>query len=682
MKNMLLVVPLALLVLASNAQEEIPEEVNLQWLSDDLLGFQDADANYEDLYENLVQILSSPYDLNKVTSEELNLLHLLTDNQVKNLIDYRTRHGKLLDVYELQVIPDFDPEVISRLLPFVKVVDATNNFNRTLLQRMFSADHSYVVSRFERTFETRKGFKQSSGSIPPYPGSPGKHYFRFRSSLPGDFSIGVTKEKDAGEVVRLDPKNGWWGFDFTSYHVQFQHKGKLKNVVMGDFQTQFAQGLVLGGAFGLGKGGETVSTTRKSHIGFSPYTSINESGYQRGIGITLEPIRNVLISAFYSRAKRDASAGADTLTVSSFQTSGLHRTKRELDNRKKVTEQHYGVVFHWNKNALDVGVIASGIHFGIPVRKTPSLHNQYAFTGSKNVNTGIFLNYRAGNVSFFSEAARSFEGGSGGIAGVLMTPDKNLDVAVVYRYYARNFYTFYSNAFSENTQPQNERGVYWGWKYRWSRRYSITGYADLFTFPWLAFRRYSPSSGYEWLLRANYQPSKKVSVFIQHREEVKSRNLPETNRLLYLVGKGLKRNVTLSCDYGIGERIRLKSRMQYNSYSFNKQISEGFALIQDIRFSLGRFELTGRHALFHTDHYDNRLYVYENDAWLAYSLPAYSGIGVRNYALIEYRLHKQLTLWLRYARTRLLKAAKIGSGPETIDGNTKNDVKFQARYKF
>jgi hypothetical protein len=162
---------------------------------------------------------------------------------------------------------------------------------------------------------------------------------------------------------------------------------------------------------------------------------------------------------------------------------------------------------------------------------------------------------------------------------------------------------------------------------------------------------------------------------------MKPRNHGEMTAL-YRLHEGLRRNVTIHCDYGIADNIRMKSRAQHSSYSFSKQTTEGFALIQDISIRWGRFRFTGRHALFDTDHYDDRQYVYEQDAWLAYSLPAYSGVGVRNYALFEYKVHKQLTIWLRYALTRLTKEGEIGSGPDRIEGNTKNDVKFQARLRF
>ena len=682
MKILICAIPLWLLAICGHAQSE-GVTFDLQRFTDELLGYQDEDGDYEDLYENLVQVLSSPYDVNTVSAEELELLHLLTDEQIGNFLAYREKQGKLLDVYELQVIPSFDLSLISRLIPFVKVGDPANSVNRSMLRRIFSGDHTYLVARYSRTLERQEGFLQPQGRPPSYAGAPDKLYYRVRSAVAGDFSLGLTGEKDAGEKMTFHPGNHQWGFDFTSCHLQLQNKGKLKNIIAGDFQTQFGQGLLLGGAFGLGKGGESVSTTRKSNLGFLPYTSINESAYLRGLAFTLRPRESVRFSGFYSRARRDAalSRDSDTLTVTSFQASGYHRTAAERENRKKVTEQSYGLVIQWVKKNVDAGLILHAMHFDIPVRQDPALYNQHAFRGTENFNAGFFFNYRVGNISFFSEVGQSVRGGRAAIGGVLMSPHPHFDLAVVYRNYMPDFQTFHTNAFSENTLPRNERGAYWGWKYRWNRQYNLTGYLDLFTFPSLGFRRYTPSQGYEWLLRGSYQPLKTISLSVQLREESKYRNGSDEARL-YQAREGRKRNLTVHCDYGIGERIRFRSRVQYNHYHFDEEVSEGIALLQDVIFSAGRFRFTGRHALFDTDHYDNRHYVYEHDAWLAYSLPVYSGIGVRNYALIEYKAHKNLTVWVRYARTRFLDAGEIGSGQDVIEGNTRNDVKFQARFRF
>lgn len=668
---------LAMLLAFTEAPSQSWEEPDLQRLPDELFGFPGENADFENAYENLVQVLASPFDLNKVSEEELELLHILSDAQIESFIAYRREHGELLALYELQAVPGFDLATIAQLKPFVKITPPAARVNTSLIRRIFSPGNSYVVSRYARTLETVKGF-----SGPGYSGSPGNVYLRYRSSRPGDFSIGITGEKDSGEKFRFDLPGRQWGFDFTSFHFQIQNKGKLKNLIVGDFQPQFAQGLLLGGAFGLGKGGETVLSVRKSNVGFLPYTSLNESAFQRGACLTFQALKNIFVSAFYSRTKRDAviSDGAHP-AVTSFSSTGYHRSMTELEGRKKVTEVNSAVVVEWKKNKLNSGVILNAIHFDLPVVKKPVLDEAFAFGGKQNFNPGIFLNYRSRNVSFFAEASQSLHAGRGLVFGWLITPVKGLDLAVTYRNYAPDFYTFYSNAFSESTDPQNERGIYWGWKYRWSRAFNVTGYADLFTFPWLSFRRYAPSHGYEWLLRANYLPSREISLFIQLREEQKPRNI-SGGTALYKTADALKRNVSFSCDYRAGKKIRLKSRIQYSRYFFDKKSSRGLTVLQDISFAAGPFRFTARHALFDTDDFDNRQYVYENDAWMAFSFPFYSGRGVRNYALIELKASKRLTFWARYARTRLSGETEIGSGQNLIEGNSRNDVKFQARFRF
>lgn len=656
-----------------------PDEWDLQQVSDDLIGYQDTEADVADLYENTVQILSSPYDLNKVSADELKLLHILNDTQIENFIDYRQQQGTLIDIYELQVIPGFDRDVILKLRPYLRIVDPKTVLNGSVARRMFSNGNSYLISRYERTLEPKRGFTQGNASR--YQGSPDKIYMRLRTAVSGDFSAGFTGEKDAGEKMKFD-HGRQLGFDFTSFHFQILNKGKLRNLIAGDFQAQFGQGLVLGSAFGLGKGGETVLTTRKSSVGFLPYTSVSENAYQRGVALTIAPFQHALLSAFYSGARRDATTdSAFTITARSIQTSGYHRTEKELDNRKAEAERNYGLVLQWKKHKIDAGLIFNATRFALPIKKTPSRYNQFSFAGAHNINAGFYAEYRLGNVSLFGEAAQSLNAGRGFLVGALMTPFSDLDVAIVCRNYEKNFHTFYANAFSENTQPQNEQGFYWGWKYHWTRFFNVTGYVDLFSFPWLSFRRYAPASGYEWLLRANYNPSREAVLFAQFREESKPRNVADAASL-YTVASGRKRNVTMNCDYRGGEKLRLKSRLQYSSYSFDGQHSKGFALVQNVSIDLGRFRLTGSQALFDTDDFNNRQYIYENDAWLAFSFPSYSGDGVRNYVLIEYNIRKNITLWARFATTRMRKEDEIGSGQDMIEGNTRNDVKFQARFRF
>ncbi len=664
------------------AQDYPQKDVNLEVLADEIFGFQDLDLNYQELYENMAQLLANKINLNKASVEELRFLNLLTEQQVQSLITYRIENGPLLSVYELQTIPEFDSTTINKIISFVKVEDPDSG---KLLKRIFSEQNNYLIVRYDRIFETRKGFQPEATPASHFKGDDGDQYTRFRTSRPGDFSLGFTFEKDAGEKITWNKVNKQYGFDFMSFHAQVMNKGKLKNLIVGDYQTQFAQGLLLGGSFGYGKGSEAVMTVRRSNLGFLPYTSANETGYKRGAAATYEIIKNVYISGFYSNALRDASVSSDTLensSISSFQATGFHRNGNELAGRHKIPEQNYGGVFNFKKGSIDAGIIFNTLNYNIPIDRDPQPYNQFSFEGNQLTNAGAFLNYTFHNFTFFSEVAKTINEGYGLTAGILGSLTPKLDIAMHVRTYQRNFYSLYSNAFSENSTPQNESGVYWGWKYRWNKKFSTSGYADLFRFPWLRYRSYIPSDGHEWLLRFNYQPSKNVLIFIQAREESKVRNSSQAENNLYETAQGTKRNYWINFDYPVSDRIKMKTRAQFSTYDFNRASSKGMTILQDISVDFGKLSLIGRYAIFDTEDYDNRQYVYERDVWLAYSLPAYSGKGIRNYIVAEYSFTKKFTVWIRYAHTRYTDRDAIGSGADTISGNEKNEIRIQTRIKI
>jgi Helix-hairpin-helix motif len=664
------------------AQDYPQKDVDLEVLADEIFGFQDLDLNYQELYENMAQLLANKINLNTASSEELRFLNLLSEQQVQNLIAYRKENGQLLSVYELQSIPEFDSLTINKIISFVKVDD---NQGGSLFKRIFSEENNYLITRYDRTLEAKDGFRKNESSTTKFKGHDGDLYLRFRTSKPGDFSIGFTLEKDAGEQITWSSANKHYGFDFVSFHTQLINKGKLKNLIIGDYQTQFGQGLLLGGSFGYGKGSEAVMTVRRSNLGFLPYTSANETGYKRGAAVTYEFMRHVFISGFYSNAWRDASVKGDTLEdsfISSFQTTGLHRNENEIANRHQIREENYGGVLNFKKGAIDAGVIYSTLNYSIPIDRDAQPFNQFSFEGKSVTNAGAFLNYTFHNFTFFSEAVKTSGEGYGITAGILGSLTPKLDIALHYRNYQRNFYSLYSNAFSENNTPQNESGIYWGWKYRWNKKFSASGYADLFRFPWLRYRSYIPSDGHEWLIRFTYQPSRNVLIFLQAREESKVRNGGEAESNLYQTFEGIKRNYWINFDYPVSEKIKMKTRAQFSTFDFDGVQSKGMTILQDISIDLGKLNFVAWYAMFDTEDYDNRQYVYERDVWLAYSLPAYSGKGIRNYIVAEYAFSKKFSVWIRYAHTRYTDRDMIGSGADSIVGREKNDIRIQTRIKF
>jgi len=674
-------------------QEYPREEIDVNQLIDEWYGIQELDLNYSDLYENLVQLLARPLNLNTATEEQLRFVKMLSPEQIKSLLVYRTENKNLISVYELQAVPLFDIETLHKLAPFVYVPDPAAVLDAGFVARIKDQSDSYLLLRYGRSLQNERDNNAQPDSSARFNGSPENVYLRFRCSVPGEFSVGFTAEKDAGEAFRWDPAARYFGFDYFSFHAHLQNKGRIKNLVVGDYQSQFGQGLMLGGIFGMGKGGETITTVRRTNIGLLPYTSVYEAGFMRGAATTVALTPVLSMTGFYSQTKRDAtvlsndttsipSADAETIFISSFQTTGLHRTEKELAARHQVGDKSWGGVLQYKAGALDAGLMYNRVDFGARVTPKATPYNPFAFTGSHNQNVGGYLNYTFQNMTFFSEYARSINGGAAYAAGTLWSLSGRLDLSLLYRKFAPNFYAFYSNAFAEGSTTQNEEGLYWGWKYKLNRRWTFAGYMDLFRFPWLRFRAYAPTEGHEGLLRVVYQPSRTVMIFAEAREEVKARNETSAHNNLYPIRDGKKHLYRVNLEYGIHQALHLKTRAQLSTLDFRGKQTQGFILLQDVTLKTGPLEWTGRYALFDTDDYDNRQYTYEQDVWLACSMPAYYGRGVRQVLLIEYKMNKAISFWLRYGQTRHVGRDETESTGGTMAGPIQNDMKVQVRVSF
>lgn len=654
-------------------------------LVDELFSAQDLNIDYQDLYEDYLQLLSNPLDLNQVSGEQLRALYLLNETQISSFLAYRKETGTIISEYELQQI--FDRNTFEKIAPFVTVREKSRSFNQHLIKRILSEPNNYLLMRWGRTLENQLGYTAQASPSNRYVGTPDNFYTRFRVSRPADFSVGFTFKKEAGEPVQWNPPTKYYGVDYISFHFQAQNKGRVKNFILGDYQAQFGQGVALGSFFGIGKNAEAVNTLRRPNLGFLPYTSLYEAGYFRGASISYSLSKNITWHLMLSHRGRDGNLRQDTLTsaadyLSSISYTGLHRTATELANRNAISETNSATVFQFTNHSLDAGIILHRTQFNVPLIHSPTPYNQFYFNGNTNTNAGAYLNYTINNISFFSEFSQTLGNGSATVTGVLASLTPQFDVSLSYRTFDKNFYSFYSNAITENSVPQNETGIYWGWKYVFNKKYWLSGYVDLFQFPWFRYRNYLPAAeGSEWMARFNFMPSKNVVFFVQTRQETKPRNTGIDNNL-YLVSMGTKQNYWINYDYSVSRQLSFRTRLQFSSYSLAGKNTQGMVMLQDVTYQKKRFSVTSRYAVFDTDDYDNRQYVYERDAYLAFSFPAYYGKGIRRYLMLQYRVNSKIDFWLRWSQTRYFKQEKIGSGGDTIYDDRRNDVKLQARVKF
>lgn len=710
------------------AQDYPKQEIDMDAFIQELFALQDADVNYEDLYESLFQLYRNPLNLNRANAEDLRALFILSERQINNFIQHRKNTGKLINIYELQAIEGFDLNTIYKLLPFVSVRDVgLNSDSRSLLQRILQEDNQFLLVRYQRTIEEREGFRRFispldfpfedyATEIPNYYlGSPDSWYIRYRISHPKDFSIGFTLEKDAGEEIAFDPNTKRYGADFFSYHATFYNQGRFKAIALGDYQIQLGQGLLMSAGFQVGKGAETVNTVRRSHTGIRPYTSKLETGFFRGAAATYE-MGKFELTGFYSNVLEDASLEFNTSSsvdfdednpiainrATAFQTSGVftdgqlledtpintsltgfHRTPSEIARKDRIRVQAAGgnLTYRSDDNNLLVGLTALNTTFSIPLNRDSSDYNQFEFRGKDNLNLGFHYSYNWRNFNFFGEIANASSGGIGFLSGFVSSLSSKVQLAMLYRHYDRDFHSFYGASFGEYSTNINENGLYIGLKIQPNKYWIFTAYADQYQSNWLRFRADAPTKGRDYRLRITHKPNRKTNIYAQFSSETKELNVPDNDTKIDFVMPATRNNYLINADFKASKVVSLKSRLQFSTYE-QLERTKGYAAIQDLNFSFRKIKLSTRFALFDTDNFDNRQYVYEKDVLYSFSIPAYSGRGYRNYYLLQLKPVRNIDIWLRYAITTFLEKDEVGSGLQEIDGSKVSDLKVQVRYKF
>ncbi|MEP0713798.1 helix-hairpin-helix domain-containing protein [Algoriphagus sp.] len=689
----LLVIALLFTRFTVMAQQPPVLEIDLESFIERLFPVQDEDIDYEAIYEVLLQLYLNPIDINRANAERLAASYLLDPSQISNLIDYRTTYGSLISLYELQAVPGFDLKTIDQILPFLTLGSGYSSQTQSFWKRVIFEEQAYFILRHRRTWETRKGFTppdtSSTGKISSrYLGDPNELYLRFRIQHTRDFSLGFTLDKDPGEPFTWDATTARYGFNFFSFHFTKYFVGKWKTIALGDYQAQFGQGLVFGAGYSLGKGAETVPTVRRSSVGILPYTAALEFGFFRGAGLTYESGKwqSTLIASYAPRDGR-AAASLDTLdtgnlTISSFNQSGLHRTSSELATKNQFREISLGGNVQFTSGKLQAGSNYLFTKFDRSWEREPTLYNRYEFAGQTNQVGSLYLSYNWKNFFLFGESAISQSGGKGNVLGFISSLSKEIDFSVLWRKYDKDFHSFYANSFAESTRPINEQGVYLGIQIKPIPRWKINAYYDFFNFPWLRYRVYAPSNGYEWLARVSFQPTRNLTAFIQIREEQKDRNLSDSGApsLPYQIQPLNKINGLLSLEYQVSKAFFFRSRILFSRVNYNSQKTSGFMILQDAQYNFSKFRVTGRIALFDTDDYDTRLYAFENNVLWTFSLPAFSGQGMRYYILAQYQITPQLTSYFRYSRTSYTDREVISSGLQEIDGPNQTETALLLRY--
>lgn len=685
-KHLSLVLLLFVLANATSlAQKSVTEDGKWVDFIYELIDFIDSEEEITQLYNELSSLLSNPINVNSATKEDLEKYPFLSDRQVESLLTYRDKYGPMVDPYELRLVPGFDYQTINYFIPFIVAEKKDKQERKDSLKEMLKWGRHELQMRGDVTLQEKKGYAEGSDSLlgknpnARYLGEPFYSYVKYDFSSKDRLQIGLLAEKDRGEPLFTNSRRG---FDFYSGHLVVKDIGALNTLALGHYRVSFGQGLIINNDFSFGKS-SLAATAYKRSGGIKRHHSTDESNYLQGIAAAFNLGRGIL-SAFYSFRSIDG-IGTDSI-ITSIKTDGLHNLYREENKRSIASMQAMGGDYTYKGNFFKIGVTGLYYQFSKSYEPTLRLYNDNYFRGKNNYNVGIHYEFAAKGLKFFGETAISKSGGIGTLNGLLLSPISTLQLSLLQRYYAPTYHAYYSKAFGEASQVIDEMGLYMSFQWSLHRKWTLSGYLDVYKFATPHYGIDAPSSGYDFQAVVNYSLIKGIDLSGQYRHRTKPKNWKPEGEKINRIGETDQDRFKIQMRAAWSDVVSTKTNIEAIFYRGADRLSKsnGWIVGQQVSWKPQRvpFVIDGYIGLFQTDDYWSSVYSTEKSLLYTFSVPKFYGKGYRLAVNIKYQPIERIAIYLKYGRTHYFDRDLLGTDLEEISGNARDDLYLLVRCKF
>ncbi|MGB0391676.1 MAG: hypothetical protein ACPGD5_08910, partial [Salibacteraceae bacterium] len=403
--------------------------------------------------------------------------------------------------------------------------------------------------------------------------------------------------------------------------------------------------------------------------------------------------KNFDLTLFYSNKGIDGNiqftedtTDADQIgSFSSIQTSGLHRTPSELEDKNAVKEVIYGAALDYTFKKGKIGWVGVRTAFEPGLNRSLQHYQYFNFQGKENSNMGLNYQFTLNRFSLFGEGSLSENGGYATLNGAIMNLDSRFKLSVLQRYYSKDYNSLYSDGFGERSGASNESGVYFGTEFLPAKFFKVSAFYDIYTFPWLSYNIDKPGKGDEFSGMVTFKPMRKLEFVFLYRHEGKDRNYNPDEEAINPIATESKDRYRIQMTAKVNSYLTLRTRFETSQYKLGNQARKsGYMVYQDFYvdgFS-NKLALKFRYALFSTPDYDTRIYAYENDLRYQFSVPAYYLRGSRVYAVVRWKITDNATFNFKISQTYLSNQDFFGSGKDLIESDTRTEVKTQFIFKF
>ncbi len=670
-------------------------DVQVQELYAELSDLDDFDEEgWQDAYEQLMAMATSPQNINEQTFEELMQVPLLTEQQAAAILHYRSLYGDLHTMAELSLITAIDRPRQS-LLASIFYAQPTKDNGRTAI----IAPNDSVRALFRNGYRKADSPKNSllfTLTIPTYQRqgyTDGTYYgYQYSHSLrlshrDKHYQVGLTAAQDAGEPFFSGTnKKGW---DFYTGYVRVKNIGALSNLVVGHYQMSIGMGLLMNNGFRMSRASLLSSSPSTSTV-LRGHSSRMESNYLQGVAGTVTLPGRLFgfkssLTAFASYRSLDATMSASfPPTVTTILTTGYHRTESEIARRASTGQTVLGGTLSLQRAPFRLSL--NLLHVAMKDSLMPDIRQRYRtyWPQGKHFTSGsIAYAFMSPRLQFSGETALSGSTDTGneadGKAAVATANHASWKVSdrwtlfALQRFYSYKFLSLLGKSFGDVSNVQNESGLYIGTTTT-IKSLTLSAYADYAYHPWYRYGYNGSSRSWDANLTAGYS---RRNISLSARYRFRDQGLTEGNSE---EGKSMLQHTLRTIFKYDNGKWALSSQLQ-GTY-LPQSSDSGFLFSQGGGYRNKAFSIWMSLAYFSTSDYVSRLYL--TDRALTYAFPVFMvyGKGLRGNAICQAMFGKHISAAVRCGVLHYFDRSQISSGPQLIPSANQTDIQLQIGIKL
>jgi len=562
---------------------------------------------------------SSGIDLNNASLENLEASGIFTPYQIHSLLKYREKYGPIFSIYELAVLPGFHPSKVFEIEPYVSLISTNAPVKK-------SHRKSMLMVNLEKSMPLGAAYlvDSASGAKPKYAGPPLKTAIRFKAYPWKKLSMALSYEKDAGELFLYGNRP-----QFLSGYLSYAGDRFVKQLVFGNYKLNQGLGLVNGSGFFHRIGDFRINQQSLSRI--RPYASLSEAMYEQGLACKMRTKKfQALIWASYHKFSLSSSAfTSDSKTINWLEyqrSSGLYRSKNELETRDLAYRIHSGFQLLYKHQNLAVGLMYGSQWVGLS-NKAMVLQKKNP-DPSPQQKISMHGNWYKRKLQIFGELSASNFRSLAFLLGTKYHFNDYIQGSLLVHHYGAGYRGALPSSYGSGSHIRNEQGIAFHLHMEPGKFIIAKLSGELFHYPLPRYLCHVPSSGYRLDLSLQNPTSKNLQWRARLVNKFWQTSPADPASKIRL----LQDNRTIRFDaqllYIHHDQFRWQSRLVLSYYSQKQNSAPAYAALQQIRLSISKnFKSTAQFVLFHISNWENRIYLYEPGFYYSFNFPAYYGIG-------------------------------------------------------